>query len=434
MIKQLSFITYNMITLKNIRENQDLISKKLKTKNFEVNKIEKLLNKDSDWREGLVLVEKLKEKRNSASKQISILKKENKPADDLISEMKNVSSKIKEIDSKNVELKIEIDKLLLDFPNIPHDSVPLGSDESSNKIIRTWGEKPKFEYEIKSHIEISEKLNLLDFKAGSKISGSGFPVYIKNGAKLERSLINFMLDMHVENGYDEMFPPFLVNSDSMQTTGQMPKFIDDMYQIPKDQLFCIPTAEVPVTNYYRSEQLDESELPVKFAAYSACFRREAGSYGKDTRGLLRLHQFNKVELVKFVHPDNSYNELESLLEDAEKVLQSLGLHYRVIELCTGDLSFSAAKCYDVEVWSPYENKYLEVSSCSNFESFQANRGSIRFRSSKTGKMEFVHTLNGSGVATPRLLVALIENYQQKDGTIKIPKALQRYMNISAIED
>ncbi len=434
MIKQLSFITYNMITLKNIRENQDLISKKLKTKNFEVNKIEKLLNKDSDWREGLVLVEKLKEKRNSASKQISILKKENKPADDLISEMKNVSSKIKEIDSKNVELKIEIDNLLLDFPNIPHDSVPLGSDESSNKIIRTWGEKPKFEYEIKSHIEISEKLNLLDFKAGSKISGSGFPVYIKNGAKLERSLINFMLDMHVENGYDEMFPPFLVNSDSMQTTGQMPKFIDDMYQIPKDQLFCIPTAEVPVTNYYRSEQLDESELPVKFAAYSACFRREAGSYGKDTRGLLRLHQFNKVELVKFVHPDNSYNELESLLEDAEKVLQSLGLHYRVIELCTGDLSFSAAKCYDVEVWSPYENKYLEVSSCSNFESFQANRGSIRFRSSKTGKMEFVHTLNGSGVATPRLLIALIENYQQKDGTIKIPKALQRYMNISAIED
>ena len=434
MIKQLSFITYNMITLKNIRENQDLISKKLKTKNFEVNKIEKLLNKDSDWREGLVLVEKLKEKRNSASKQISIFKKENKPADDLISEMKNVSSKIKEIDSKNVELKMEIDNLLLDFPNIPHDSVPLGSDESSNKIIRTWGEKPKFEYEIKSHIEISEKLNLLDFKAGSKISGSGFPVYIKNGAKLERSLINFMLDMHVENGYDEMFPPFLVNSDSMQTTGQMPKFIDDMYQIPKDQLFCIPTAEVPVTNYYRSEQLDESELPVKFAAYSACFRREAGSYGKDTRGLLRLHQFNKVELVKFVHPDTSYNELESLLEDAEKVLQSLGLHYRVIELCTGDLSFSAAKCYDVEVWSPYENKYLEVSSCSNFESFQANRGSIRFRSSKTGKMEFVHTLNGSGVATPRLLVALIENYQQKDGTIKIPKALQRYMNISAIED
>ena len=434
MIKQLSFITYNMITLKNIRENQDLISKKLKTKNFEVNKIEKLLNKDSDWREGLVLVEKLKEKRNSASKQISIFKKENKPADDLISEMKNVSSKIKEIDSKNVELKMEIDNLLLDFPNIPHDSVPLGSDESSNKIIRTWGEKPKFDYEIKSHIEISEKLNLLDFKAGSKISGSGFPVYIKKGAKLERSLINFMLDMHVENGYDEMFPPFLVNSDSMQTTGQMPKFIDDMYQIPKDQLFCIPTAEVPVTNYYRSEQLDESELPVKFAAYSACFRREAGSYGKDTRGLLRLHQFNKVELVKFVHPDNSYNELESLLEDAEKVLQSLGLHYRVIELCTGDLSFSAAKCYDVEVWSPYENKYLEVSSCSNFESFQANRGSIRFRSSKTGKMEFVHTLNGSGVATPRLLVALIENYQQKDGTIKIPKALQRYMNISAIED
>ena len=434
MIKQLSFITYSMITLKNIRENQDLISKKLKSKNFEVDKIEKLLKKDSKWREGLVLVEKLKEKRNTASKQISIFKKEKKPTDDLINEMKNVSLEIKEIDSRNDNLKMEIDNILLDIPNIPHDSVPIGPDESSNKIIRTWGEKPKFKFEVKSHIEISEKLNLLDFRAGSKISGSGFPVYIKKGAKLERSLINFMLDMHVDNGYDEMFPPFLVNSDSMQTTGQLPKFIDDMYQMPKDELFCIPTAEVPVTNYYRSEQLDESKLPIKFAAYSACFRREAGSYGKDTRGLLRLHQFNKVELVKFSHPDNSYNELELLLQDAEKVLQSLGLHYRVIELCTGDLSFSAAKCYDIEVWSPYENKYLEVSSCSNFESFQASRGSIRFRSSKTGKMEFVHTLNGSGVATPRLVVALIENYQQKDGTIQIPEALQKYMNVSVIKD
>ena len=421
-----------MISLKNIRENNELISNQLKSKNFEIEKINELLDLDREWRDGVVEVEKLKEIRNSASKKISVYKKENKPADDIIKEMQDVSSKIKEIDMENIDLKIKIDTLLLDFPNTPHKSVPIGEDESSNKVIRTWGEKPSFEFDIQSHVDIAEDLGLLNFKAGSKISGSGFPVYINLGAKLERSLINFMLDAHTENGYTEMFPPFLVSADSMQTTGQLPKFIDDMYEITKDELFCIPTAEVPVTNYYRSEELNELDLPIKFAAYSACFRREAGSYGKDTRGLLRLHQFNKVELVKFSHPDNSYNELESLLEDAEKVLQLLGLHYRVIELCTGDLSFSAAKCYDIEVWSPYEDKYLEVSSCSNFEAFQAYRGSMRFRSSVTGKMEFIHTLNGSGVATPRLMVALIENYQQKDGTISIPKALQKYMNISSI--
>jgi len=432
MIKPLSFITYSMISLKNIRENKEVIYEQLKSKNFEIEKIDELLELDKQWREGVVEVEKLKELRNSASKKISIYKKERKPADDIIKEMQDVSSKIKEIDIKNIDLKIKIDTLLLDFPNTPHKSVPVGVDESSNKVVRTWGEKPSFDFDVQSHVDIAETLGLLNFKAGSKISGSGFPVYVNLGAKLERSLINFMLDTHTENEYTEMFPPFLVSADSMQTTGQLPKFIDDMYEIAKDELFCIPTAEVPVTNYYRSEELNESELPIKFAAYSACFRREAGSYGKDTRGLLRLHQFNKVELVKFAHPDNSYNELESLLEDAEKVLQLLGLHYRVIELCTGDLSFSAAKCYDIEVWSPYEDKYLEVSSCSNFEAFQAYRGSMRFRSSKTGKMEFIHTLNGSGLATPRLMVALIENYQQKDGTISIPKALHKYMNISSI--
>ena len=421
-----------MISLKNIRENKETISEKLKSKNFDVTKIEKLLELDRSWREGVVQVEKLKEKRNSASKQISINKKENKATDEIIEQMQNVSSEIKEIDVKNIDIKAQIDNLLLDFPNIPSDSVPIGPDESCNKVIRTWGEKPSYDFEIQSHTEIAENLGLLNFKAGSRISGSGFPVYINNGAKLERSLINFMLDMHTANGYSEMFPPFLVSGKSMQTTGQLPKFIDDMYEIPKDELFCIPTAEVPVTNYYRSEEIDESILPIKFAAYSACFRREAGSYGKDTRGLLRLHQFNKVELVKFVHPETSYDELESLVMDAEKVLQALGLHYRVIELCTGDLSFSAAKCYDIEVWSPYENKYLEVSSCSNFEAFQSHRGSMRFRSSDTGKMEYIHTLNGSGVATPRLMVALIENYQQKDGTISIPSALQDYMKISLL--
>ena len=421
-----------MISLKNIRENRELISKQLESKNFEIVKINEVLDLDKKWREGVSEVEKLKEQRNSASKKISIYKKEKKPADSIIEEMQAVSSKIKEIDIKNIDLKTKIDALLLDFPNTPHKSVPPGVDESSNKVVRIWGEKPSFDFDIQSHVNLTEDLGLLNFKAGSKISGSGFPVYLNLGAKLERSLINFMLDIHTTNGYTEMFPPFLVSPDSMQTTGQIPKFVDDMYEVTKDKLFCIPTAEVPVTNYYRSEELDESDLPIKFAAYSACFRREAGSYGKDTKGLLRLHQFNKVELVKFSNPDSSYDELESLLEDAEKVLQLLGLHYRVIELCTGDLSFSSAKCYDIEVWAPYENKYLEVSSCSNFEAFQAYRGSMRFRSSKSGKMEYLHTLNGSGVATPRLMVALIENYQQKDGTISIPKALQKYMNISSI--
>jgi len=421
-----------MISLKDIRENSEVISKQLKSKNFEIFKIDELLDLDRKWRWGVSEVEKLKETRNAASKKISIYKKDKKNADSIIEEMQTVSSEIKEIDIKNIDLKTKIDTLLLDFPNTPHDSVPIGADERSNKIIRSWGEKPSFDFEIQSHVDIADTLKLFNLAAGSKISGSGFPVYINLGAKLERSLINFMLDMHTANGYTEMFPPFLVTADSMQTTGQLPKFIDDMYEVSKDELYCIPTAEVPLTNYYRSEELNESELPIKFAAYSACFRREAGSYGKDTRGLLRLHQFNKVELVKFSNPDNSYDELESLVEDAEKVLQSLGLHYRVIELCTGDLSFSAAKCYDIEVWSPYENKYLEVSSCSNFEAFQSYRGSMRFRSSKSGKMEYIHTLNGSGVATPRLMVALIENYQQKDGTISIPKALQKYMEISSI--
>ena len=286
--------------------------------------------------------------------------------------------------------------------------------------------------DISGHVDIAENLKLLDFKAGSKISGSGFPVYTGLGSKLERSLINFMLDQDTNNNYTEVFPPFLVTEDSMRTTGQLPKFIDDMYQLPKDDLFCIPTAEVPVTNIMKSEETYESELPIKMAAYSACFRREAGSYGKDTKGLLRLHQFNKVELVKFSHPSNSYNELELLLEDAEKILQILGLHYRIIELCSGDLSFSAAKCYDIEVWSPFEQKYLEVSSCSNFEEFQSIRGNMKFRSSETGKMEYIHTLNGSGLATPRLMVALIETYQQKDGTIQLPQPLHRYMNLSLI--
>ena len=422
-----------MISLKKIRENKDNISKSLETKNFDTAIIAEILSKDKDWRLGVAEVEKLKEQRNNASKQISINKKENKPVDDVINEMQKVSSEIKDIDAKNNEIKYNIDKLLLEIPNTPHESVPVGKDENNNVVIRSWGEKPQFDFEISGHVDIAEKLKLIDFKAGSKISGSGFPLYSGLGSKLERSLINFMLDYHTNNSYTEIFPPFLVSEDSMRTTGQLPKFIDDMYQLPKDDLFCIPTAEVPVTNIMRSEEANEDDLPIKLAAYSACFRREAGSYGKDTKGLLRLHQFNKVELVKFSHPSNSYDELESLLEDAEKILQILGLHYRVIELCTGDLSFSAAKCYDIEVWSPFEQKYLEVSSCSNFEDFQSTRGNMKFRSSETGKMEYIHTLNGSGLATPRLMVALIETYQQNDGTILLPEALQEYMKISVIK-
>ena len=422
-----------MISLKNIRENKEQVSQRLETKNFDLSVVDTIINQDLKWRKGVAEVEKLKEERNSSSKKISINKKEKKPVDAIINEMQSVSSKIKEIDSENTDLKSEIDKLLLEIPNIPHTSVPLGKDETDNVVIRAWGEKREFDFNILSHINIADNLNLLNFETGSKISGSGFPLYYDLGAKLERSLINLMLDFHTKNGYTEVFPPFLVSEESMRTTGQLPKFIDDMYHLPKDELFCIPTAEVPITNIYRAEEIKEENFPIKFAAYSACFRREAGSYGKDTKGLLRLHQFNKVELVKFSHPSNSYLELESLLEDAEKILQILGLHYRVIELCTGDLSFAAAKCYDIEVWSPYEEKYLEVSSCSNFEGFQAYRGDMRFRLRETGKMEFLHTLNGSGLATPRLMVALIENYQQKDGTILLPEALQEYMKISTIK-
>ena len=417
-----------MITLKNIRENKDTICEKLVLKSYDIRRIEEILKKDLIWREGVSKVEKLKEDRNKASKQISDLKREKKSAEDIIIEMQRVSSEIKNIDSNNIDIKNEIDRMLLDIPNISHTSVPEGKDENSNKVIKSWGEKPEFDFSIESHIDIANKLKLIDFKAGSRMSGSGFPVYINLGARLERSLINFMLDHHIGNGYMEIFPPFLVARDSMETTGQLPKFMDDMYHIKKDDLFCIPTAEVPVTNFYKGQEIDETLFPINFVAYSACFRREAGSYGKDTRGLLRLHQFNKVELVKFTKPDSSYDELELLLNDAEKILQILGLHYRVIELCTGDLSFSAAKCYDIEVWSPFEEKYLEVSSCSNFESFQSRRGNIRYRSSDSGKMEFPHTLNGSGVATPRLMVSLLESYQQKDGTIQLPEALYKYFN------
>ena len=319
------------------------------------------------------------------------------------------------------------------IPNLPHDSVPIGKNVEDNVIIREWGDEHQFDFAPKSHLELGASLNLFDFERGAKISGSGFPLYMGKGAKLERSLINFMVDMHVDTyGFTEVFPPFVVRREAMVTTGQLPKFEEDMYHTEVDDLFLIPTAEVPVTGIHGNEILEEEDLPIKYVAYSPCFRREAGSYGKDTHGFLRLHQFNKVELVKYVTPGSSYDELESLTAQAESVLQALGLRYRVVELCTADLSFASAKCYDLEVWAPGEKKWLEVSSCSNFEGFQARRGNIRYRREDNRRVECVHTLNGSGVATPRLLVALLETYQRKDGTVEIPEVLQPHLGLKEL--
>ena len=421
-----------MLSLKYIRDNTAYVQDSLIQKKSKVS-IPNLLENDSKRRNCLKEVELLRAERNKVSASIAELKKAGKDAQEDILAMRDVSSKIKEVEIELRKVEEIISNEIYFVPNVVHSSTPVGKDESSNVVIKEWGEAPKFSFTPKDHLILGEDLQLFDFKRAVKMAGSGFPLYTGVGAKLERALINFMLDFHIsKHNYTELFPPFLAHADAMRNTGQLPKFKDDMYQIPEDSLYCIPTAEVPVTNIHQGEIIPESELPKKYAAYSACFRREAGSYGKDTRGLIRVHQFNKVELVKFVHPDDSYKELETLLENAEAILQALGLHYRVLKLCSGDLSFSAAKCYDLEVWSPAENKYLEVSSCSNFENFQARRSNIRYRNNSTGKSELIHTLNGSGVATPRLMVALLETYQQEDGTIKLPAALHPFMNMDII--
>ena len=389
---------------------------------------------DESYRSDLGEANALRAKRNKASDKIAKAKRSGENADDAIADMRAVSKQIKALDDKTQNSKSKLNTLLLDLPNIPHQSVPLGKDEKDNQLIREWGELVDKEFKLKPHLELGEALSLFDFERGAKISGSGFPLYTGWGAKLERALINYMLDVQTEgHGYTEIFPPFVVRPDSAVTTGQLPKFGDDMYLSERDGLWLIPTAEVPVTNIHQDEILSEDQLPINYTAYSACFRREAGSYGKDTRGFLRLHQFNKVELVKFVKPEDSYDELEKLVGHAEAILQSLGLKYRVVELCTGDLSFSAAKCYDIELWAPGEQKWLEVSSCSNFEDFQARRGNIRFRRKRDKKVEFVHTLNGSGVATPRLLVALLETHQNENGSISIPKPLQSYLGAEVLD-
>lgn len=426
-----------MLDLKFIRENPDLVREAIKNKN-EKDNLDELLQLDEKRRKILRIVEDLKAQKNQASKEISKLKREGKDASEIISTMKSVSDQITKLDNELSEVEEQLNKILLYIPNIPHTSVPIGKDSSDNVEVRKWV-PDGYNYELENgnyldHLALGKKLKILDFERGAKISGSGFPVYVGKGATLERALINFMLDYHLnKHSYQEIFPPFLVNRASMIGTGQIPKLEEDMYHCEEDDLFPIPTAEVPITNFYRNEILAENDLPQKFVGYSACFRREAGSYGRETKGFLRVHQFNKVEMVKFVKPEDSYQELELLVNDAEDILKELKIPYRVMMLCTGDLSFSAAKCYDIEVWAPVEKKYLEASSCSNFEDFQARRANIRFRRKETGKLEFVHTLNGSGLATSRLMVAIMENYQTPEGKLIVPKTLQKYTGFEIID-
>ena len=415
-----------MLDVKFIRENAEKVKNVCKVKNSDAD-IDKIIALDDERKIILGEVETLKHKRNEASEIIAKKKKNKENADDLIAEMQGVSAKIKELDEKVNAVIKERDEMMAWVPNVPHESVPHGKSAADNVVHSEWGEKPSFNFEPKDHLQIAENLKMFDFPRGAKISGSGFPVLSGAGARLNRALIQFFLDTHRKNGYTEVQPPFFVNAESAFGVGQLPKFKEQMYYMPEDDLYAIPTAEVPITNLYRDEYIDEKELPRKICAYSPCFRREAGSYGKDTKGFLRVHQFDKVELVKFAHPDNSYNELEMLRADAELILQKLELPYRVLALCDGDLSFSAAKCYDLEVWAGGEKKWLEVSSCSNFEAFQATRINIRFRRDG-GKPEFIHTLNGSGLATARILVAILENYQTERGTVIIPKVLIPYMD------
>lgn len=416
-----------MLDINFIRNNPDRVKQAIAHKQENASSVDQILDLDTQRRSLIHACEQLKSKRNEKSKEVSELKKKGQDASRIIEETKKIGDDIKSMEERLKELEPHITNLLLRIPNIPAADVPVGKDANDNVIVKTWGQRKIFDFTPLPHWELGGILNILDLERSSKISGSGFILLKGLGAKLERALFNFMLDLHTrEHGYTELFPPFLVNRTSMTGTGQLPKLEDDMYRTSTDDLFLVPTAEVPVTNIHRDEILSPKNLPVCYTAYTPCFRREAGSYGKDTRGIIRVHQFNKVELVKLVRPETSYDELESLLGNAEKVLQLLGLEYRVAKLSTGDMSFAAAKCYDIEVWAPGVGKFLEVSSCSNFEDFQARRINIRFRD-EDGKLRFVHTLNGSGLALPRTVIAILETYQQKDGSIAIPDVLQPYM-------
>ena len=421
-----------MLDIQKIRENTDLVKEGIKNKNVQID-FDAILKLDQNRRDVIVEVEVLKHDRNVVSKDVATRKKNKEDASDLINRTREIGQRIKSLDDQQRKVESNLNELMLQIPNLPHHTTPVGVDASENPVVKEWGERYQPDFKLLTHLELGDSLDLFDFPRGTKIAGPGFPLYIGAGAKLERALINFMLDFHIDkHGYTEVLPPVVSNAKSMTTTGQLPKFEDDMYKIPQDELYLIPTAEVPVTNIHQGEIIPEETLPICYCAYSACFRREAGSYGKDTRGFLRLHQFNKVELVKFTYPDESYVELEKLRRDAEDILEALGLEYRVIELVTGDLSFSAAKCYDLELWAPGEGRWLEVSSCSNYEDFQARRGGIRYKPEEGGKVQLLHTLNGSGVATPRLLVALLETYQQADGSVLLPEILAPYMGSTGL--
>lgn len=417
-----------MLDIKFLRANFDEVKKKLEHRGEDLTDLGKFEDLDTKRRELIVKAEQLKSKRNEVSQQVATLKREKQDADHLIAEMREVGDQIKDLDDELRGVEEELDTLLLSIPNIPHESVPVGETEDDNIEAWKWGEVRQFDFEPKPHWDVANHLNILDFERAGKVTGSRFVFYKGLGARLERALFNFMLDLHTdEHGYTEVLPPYLVNRASMTGTGQLPKFEEDAFLIENEDYFLIPTAEVPVTNMHREEILSAEELPINYAAFSACFRSEAGSAGRDTRGLIRQHQFNKVELVKFVKPEDSYDELEKLTKNAEKVLQLLGLPYRVMSMCTGDLGFTAAKKYDIEVWIPSYNTYREISSCSNFEAFQARRANIRFRREPKGKPEHVHTLNGSGLAIGRTVAAILENYQQADGSVIIPEVLRPYM-------
>ena len=416
-----------MLDLKLIRGETDRVKKAL-ARRKEVVDIDAIIEIDDKRRALLVEAEALKAKQNEVTKQIPVMKKEGKDTTEVFAQMKEISEKIKELDAKTREVEDELNRMMLTIPNIPSDDVPDGDTDEDNIEIRKFGEPKNFAFEPKPHWDLGKDLGILDADTAAKITGARFTVYKDAGARLERAVINYYLDTHTEkNGYTEVFPPFMVHRNSMVGTGQLPKFEEDAFKVADTDYFLVPTAEVPVTNMYREQILDAKDLPIKHVAYTACFRAEAGSAGRDTRGLIRQHQFNKVELVKFTKPEDSYEELEKLTNDAEKVLQGLGLPYRVVRICIGDLGFTAAKKYDIEVWMPSYGRYVEISSCSNFEDFQARRANIKYKDGQGSKAQFVHTLNGSGVAVGRTVAAIIENYQNEDGSITVPEVLIPYM-------
>jgi seryl-tRNA synthetase len=421
-----------MLDIKFIRENKERVKEGVSKKGEDTSKVDDALALDERRRHVLQHVEQLKAEKNASAAEVAQKKSKGEEVGSVFEEMRKISEEIKSLDDELAKIEADLRNVLLAIPNIPHESVPLGRTPAENQVVATWGEPPVIDFQPKPHWELVEKLGIIDFPRGVKITGAGFPVYIGKGAKLERALINFFLEEAEAAGYTEVMPPHMVNAASATGTGQLPDKEDQMYVATKDEFYLIPTAEVPVTNLYRDEILNEKQLPVKLCAWTPCFRREAGSYGKDVRGLNRVHQFNKVELVKFVRPSTSYDELESLRADAERLLQKLGLQYHTLLMCSGDLGFTQTKKYDLEVWSVGQHKWLEVSSCSNFESYQARRMNIRFKAASGGKPEIIHTLNGSGLALPRIVAAIIENYQTPEGKIIVPKALHKYTGFEII--